>query len=68
VHRVAAFGAPAADHASAEQHNPVTHAGEATGRRVGSADGSETVLSARYDGTVLQQWTYRFEHRKVSVF
>jgi hypothetical protein len=40
---------------------------EDTGRRVGATDGAETILSARHDGTVLQEMTYRFRGGTVTV-
>ena len=40
---------------------------EATGQRIGVLDGLETVLSARNDGTVSQQMTFRFRGGTVTV-
>jgi hypothetical protein len=40
---------------------------ENTGRRVGSVDASETILSARHDGTVIQEATYRLRGGTVTV-
>jgi hypothetical protein len=40
---------------------------ETTGRRVGTMDASETILSARHDGTVIQEATYRLRGGTVTV-
>ena len=40
---------------------------ENTGRRIASVDADETILSARHDGTVIQEATYRFADGTVTV-
>ena len=40
---------------------------ETTGRRIGSVDAAETILSAWHDGTVIQEATYRLRGGTVTV-